>query len=113
MGLDDTSKRPRRITSQASRLQTKAELRKRPRTPLMVLESEEWLFTTLRSIGDAVIVTDAEGFIVFMNPVAGTLTGWPERDALGKDCHEALHIVSEETRRLSENLTWTHELPAG
>jgi len=85
------------------RRQTKAELRKRPRTARMVLESEEWLFTTLRSIGDAVIVTDADGLIVFMNPVAEALTAWNEHDALGQECHRVFHIVSEETRQLSES----------
>lgn len=69
----------------------------------MVQESEEWLFTTLRSIGDAVIVTDAVGNIVFMNPVAEMLTGWTEQDAIGKECQHVFHIVSEETRLLSES----------
>src|ERR1051325_11534374 len=83
--------------------ETKAELRKRPRTARMVLESEEWLFTTLRSIGDAVIVTDAAGVVVFMNPVAEALTGWSEKAALGKECSEVFRIVSEETRLPSDS----------
>jgi K+-sensing histidine kinase KdpD len=33
-------------------------------------ESNRWFATTLRSIGDAVIATDAEGLIVFVNPTA-------------------------------------------
>jgi PAS domain S-box-containing protein len=83
--------------------QTKAEIRQRPRTARMVLESEEWLFTTLRSIGDAVIVTDATGLVVFMNPIAESLTGWAEHDALGVECNRVFHIVSEETRLLAES----------
>ena len=31
---------------------------------------------TLRAIGDAVITTDAQGAVVWMNPVAKALTGW-------------------------------------
>lgn len=33
-------------------------------------ESEKWLSTVLKSIGDAVIVTDISGRVVFINPVA-------------------------------------------
>jgi PAS domain S-box len=87
----------------ANRQETKGELRKHVRTPSMVLESEEWLFATLRSIGDAVIVTDKDGRVVFMNPVAEMLTGWNERDALGMDCHDVFRIVSEDTREISES----------
>ena len=66
-------------------------------------ESERWLDTTLRSIGDAVIATDKKGLIVFMNPVAETLTGWKQEDALGKDLTEVFHIIEEETRILPES----------
>jgi PAS domain S-box-containing protein len=65
-------------------------------------ESERWLATTLRSIGDAVIATDAKGRVIFMNPVAKALTGWKQEDALGKDLTEVFNLVSEE--KVIENL---------
>ena len=45
-------------------------------------QSQELLFATLRSIGDAVIATDQDERVTFINPVACHLTGWSEDDAL-------------------------------
>jgi PAS domain S-box-containing protein len=66
-------------------------------------ESERWLFTTLKSIGDAVIATDGKGRISFINPVAETLTGWKHKEALGQDLTRVFHIINEETRTVIEN----------
>ncbi|MEW5949611.1 MAG: response regulator [Thermodesulfobacteriota bacterium] len=66
-------------------------------------EREEWLSTTLGSIGDAVIATDARGHVRFMNPVAESLTGWKEGSAAGKALAEVFNIINEETRRPVEN----------
>lgn len=55
-------------------------------------ESERWLSATLRSIGDAVIATDAEGQVKFMNPVAEALTGWRQDEAVGNDLTQVFHI---------------------
>ena len=60
-------------------------------------ENEQWLSTTLKSIGDAVIATDAEGFVTFMNPVAEVLTGWKQEDAGGKPLTDIFDIMNEET----------------
>ncbi|MDX6694637.1 MAG: hypothetical protein QOF02_2240 [Blastocatellia bacterium] len=61
-------------------------------------ESREQLSTTLRSIGDAVITTDAAGLVTFMNPVAQSLTGWPLAEAQGKRLEEIFRIINERTR---------------
>jgi PAS domain S-box-containing protein len=60
-------------------------------------ESEQRFATTLRSIGDAVIVTDVTGRITFMNTVAEQLTGWSQAEGIGKLLTEVLHIIDEET----------------
>ncbi|HAY26000.1 MAG TPA: hypothetical protein DCY47_00430, partial [Candidatus Accumulibacter sp.] len=53
---------------------------------------------TLDSIGDAVITTDAQGCIDYMNPVAESLTGWPSAEARGWPAGEVFRVVHEETR---------------
>ena len=66
-------------------------------------EARQWLETTLRSIGDAVIATDAQGRVTFMNPVAERITGWSENDARGRPLDEVFSIFSEQTREPVEN----------
>ena len=63
----------------------------------------ESLQTTLRSIGDAVISTDARGRVRFMNPVAERLTGWTLAEAEGRPLAEVFRIVNELTRATVEN----------
>ena len=63
--------------------------------------SEEKLAVTLRSIGDAVIATDAAGGITVLNPVAERLTGWSQDEATGRPVHEVFHVVNRETRQPS------------
>lgn len=60
-------------------------------------ESKEWFFTTLKSIGDAVISVDLNGNVAFMNPTAQLLTGWNMEDAAGKKLNEIYNIVNGET----------------
>ena len=46
-----------------------------------VTESREVFRVTLRSIGDAVITTDIDGRVTYINGVAESLTGWSQRSA--------------------------------
>jgi PAS domain S-box-containing protein len=62
-----------------------------------------WFQTVLASIGDAVIATDRQSRVVFLNPVAAALTGWPEAQALGQDMTVVFRIINEITRQSVEN----------
>ncbi|HEY9669784.1 MAG TPA: ATP-binding protein [Coleofasciculaceae cyanobacterium] len=66
-------------------------------------EREQWLATTLKSIGDAVITTDSQGFITFMNPVAETLTRWSSEEALGQNLSQVFCPIHETTREVINN----------
>jgi PAS domain S-box-containing protein len=69
------------------RIQAAAALRK----------SESSLSVTLHSIGDGVLVVDAENKVARLNPVAEHLTGWSEAEARGLAIEEVFRIVNEET----------------
>ncbi|MFH1615943.1 MAG: histidine kinase dimerization/phosphoacceptor domain -containing protein [Planctomycetota bacterium] len=66
-------------------------------------ESEEWLSTTLKSIGDGVIATDEKGCIKFMNSVAQSLTGCNEADVAGKPLNDIFNAINEKTKKRIEN----------
>ena len=55
--------------------------------------------TTMRSIGDAIISTDAAGRINYMNPVAEALTGWKAEQAQGRMSEEILRLVRDDRLR--------------
>jgi PAS domain S-box-containing protein len=66
-------------------------------------EQREWFEKTLESIGDAVIATDVNGRVVFMNPVAEHLTGWRLAEARERPCHDVFNIINENSRRAVES----------
>jgi PAS domain S-box-containing protein len=68
-----------------------------------LLQQREWFEVTLASIGDAVITTDVEGCVTFLNPVAETMTGWTSAEARGKPLTAVFNIVNEDTRQPAEN----------
>ncbi len=65
-------------------------------------DQTEFLQVTLRSIGDAVVVTDDKGVVSFLNPVARELCGWDD-SALGEPLETVFRIVNEQTRDAAEN----------
>jgi diguanylate cyclase (GGDEF)-like protein/PAS domain S-box-containing protein len=60
-----------------------------------LLRQERLFSAILRSAGDAIIATDSEDRIQFMNPTAETLTGWKSADATGKPLDEVFTLVAE------------------
>lgn len=68
-----------------------------------VLAQRKRLRVTLQSIGDAVVSTDAEGRVSYLNPVAEHLTGWSSSEAAGRPLTEIFRIVNEKTRNPVEN----------
>ena len=56
----------------------------RRRAEEQIQEQREWLRVTLASIGDAVLTTDTEGQVTFLNSVAESLTGWTQDEAVGR-----------------------------
>jgi PAS domain S-box-containing protein len=60
-------------------------------------QQREWFEVTLASIGDAVITTDVERKVTFLNPVAEKLTGWSSADARAQPLELVFHIVNEYT----------------
>jgi PAS domain S-box-containing protein len=63
----------------------------------------EWSEVSLRSIGDALIVTDVEGRVLTMNSLAEKLTGWGESEADQQPIAKVFEIVNEQTRAPVEN----------
>jgi diguanylate cyclase (GGDEF)-like protein/PAS domain S-box-containing protein len=53
---------------------------------------------TLQSIGDAVVTTDIEGRVDYLNPIAEQLTGWRVQEAKGRPITEVMPIIHEMTR---------------
>ena len=64
------------------------------RTESRLRQDHEWLATTLKSIGDAVMTTDVSGCITYMNPVAEALTGWSREEGAGRAMVDVLRLSS-------------------
>lgn len=69
----------------------------RARMERLLREREQLLATTLRSIGDAVVTTDAGLGVTFMNQAAESLTGWSLGDAMGRPLEEVLPLRDEQS----------------
>jgi len=75
----------------------------RARATAAIHEQRQLLHTTLTSIGDAVIATDARGTVTFLNSIAQTLTGFTQEEAAGKPLEQVFVIINEKTRQPAPN----------
>jgi diguanylate cyclase (GGDEF)-like protein/PAS domain S-box-containing protein len=83
---------------------THVDATEQKRLETTLYEERERALVTLRSIGDGVISTDAEGHITFINPIAENLTGWRNEEAGGRTLEEVFPLIDEITREPIESL---------
>jgi PAS domain S-box-containing protein len=79
------------------------EMELRERHARQILEREEWFRVTLTSLGDAVIATDEQGYVTFLNPLAEQLTGRNLEHSRGRPIQEVFPIFNESTHHVVEN----------
>ena len=82
---------------------TLTDITERKKAETAVFQAKERAQITLQSIGDAVITTDSDGRIDYMNPVAESLTGWENREAQSQLIGDVLTVVDEATRVANES----------
>ncbi len=82
---------------------TMLDITERKRIEQLLLEEKERALVTLHSIGDAVIATDADGYIEYLNPVAEKLTGFKLDEARGQALARVFRIMNEETGKAAED----------
>jgi len=79
------------------------DVTERARANEAIAAEKERLAVTLRSIGDAVIVTDMSGNVTLVNRLAETITGWNAGEAVGRPLADIFTIVDKRTREALEN----------
>lgn len=75
----------------------------RDRAAAIIYEQREQFRITIASIGDAVITTDEQGRILYLNQIAQNLTGWSLEESVGQPMEKIFHIVNESSRKPVEN----------
>lgn len=62
-----------------------------------LIDEKERIRITLNSIGDAVIATDTQGTVTFLNPIAEDMTGWYLGKAIGKPIEQVMPLLDATT----------------
>jgi len=91
-------------------IQTVEDISERKTAELELLAAEDALFAekeraqvTLDSIGDAVLTTDLQGKVSYLNRQAEKMTGWSREEAVGHPLTEVFSIVDGTTRQVVAN----------
>ncbi|WP_229007199.1 bifunctional diguanylate cyclase/phosphodiesterase [Methylophilus sp. Leaf408] len=79
------------------------EIEQRKHTELELFNQRQLAIVTLESIGDAVITTNMQSEVTYLNPVAEKMTGWSKAQAMGRPILEIFRILNESTRKLAAN----------
>ena len=79
------------------------EMDQREKHAAEIRAREEWSRVTLSSIGDAVIATDKNGSVTYVNQIAEDLTGVKLKEAKGQPIHQVFPIFNEHTRKPVDN----------
>jgi len=74
------------------------EIAARVRAEEHLFEEKEKAQITLQSIGDAVITTDSDCRVTYLNAASTAITGWEVQEARGRPIEEVFHIVDEQSR---------------
>jgi len=80
------------------------DISERKQTQASLFEEKERAQVTLRSIGEAVITTDASGIVEYLNPIAEQLTGWTEAEARGQPIDNVFKIAEDGSYKPCDNL---------
>ncbi len=88
----------------ASNTRLRQEIEDRKQAEHALLEEKERAQVTLHSIGDAVITTDANGIVDYINPVAETMTGWSLTEACSRPLDTIFRIIDEKSGDDIQNL---------
>ncbi|MBD2454861.1 diguanylate cyclase [Nostoc sp. FACHB-87] len=67
-------------------------------------EQQQPMLAIINSMQHAVVVTDTDGCIQFMNSMAETLTGWQPKEAQGKNVAEVVNLIDKDIEEAIENL---------
>jgi PAS domain S-box-containing protein len=93
-GADDFIERPFNTEEFLSRINSIFRVKTMERK---LKAQQEWMQVTLSSIGDALVATDQDRQIVFMNPMAEKLTGWTFDEARGRKFDSIISLFDETT----------------
>lgn len=102
---DDLERRVQQRTAELALLNEtlRGEIAHRKRLENILQQERDLLEVTLASIGDAVVATDPNAIVRFLNPVAEALTGWTAPEAIGRHINEVFCLVYEPTQEVMEN----------